>query len=198
MRATTQDPSFDADAFGSGIDRSLAVWAFRLVFVLDLVTVKSYEVGGHRILVPQRVEPGRVAETRSAHKSGMSGEAVADGGTVFEEMARNAPADRRVVLEQLLAWGRQLEQEKLVTLLLLSREAANHTPAPPQPEQVGLVSIWQSGALSLWWSVFERHASGFSARIETVTGTPMGTGTGAPVTAELLGVLIDAYREAAK
>jgi len=220
VRATTQDASFDADALMSGIDRSLALGAFRLVLVLDdappelvrlvgyleligehlvidLITVTSYDVDGRQILVPQRVEPGRQADLQPLAKTAAA-DALADGGAVFEEMVKTAPADRRPLLTQLLQWARDLEQEKLVRLY--SYRGKQQTTLLPrlQPEQVGLVSIWQTGGMSLWRSVFERHALAFIERVEAITGVPMGSGTTAgTVTPELLAILTEAYREAA-
>ena len=123
---------------------------------------------------------------------------MADGGAVFEEMVKTAPADRRPLLTLLLQWARDLEREKLVRLY--SYRGKQQTTLLPrlQPEQVGLVSIWQNGGISLWRSVFERHALAFIARVEAITGVPMGSGTNAgTVTPELLASLTDAYREAA-
>jgi hypothetical protein len=222
VRATTQDASFDADALASGIDRSLELGAFRLVLVLDdappelvrlvgyleligehlvidLITVTSYDVGDRQILVPQRVEPGRQADMQPLAKTAAAADAVADGGAVFEEMIKTAPADRRPLLTQLLQWARDLEHEKLVRLF--SYRGKQQTSLLPrlQPEQVGLVSIWQNGGMSLWRSVFERHAPAFIERVEAITGVPMGFGTSAgTVTPELLAILTEAYREAAK
>ncbi len=222
VRATTQDSSFDADALASGIDRSLALGAFRLVLVLDdapselvrlvgyleligehlvidLITVTAYDVGARQILVPQRVEPGRQADMQPLARTAAAADAVADGGAFFEEMVKAAPADRRPLLAQLLQWARDLEHEKLVRLY--SYRGKQQTTLLPrlQPEQVGLVSLWQNGGMSLWRSVFERHAPAFIEQVEAITGVPMGFGTGAgTVTPELLAILTEAYREAAK
>lgn len=64
---------------------------------------------------------------------------------------------------------------------------------------MGLVSIWQNATVSLWRSVFARRAPDFIERVEAITGLPMGFGTNAgTVTPELLAVIGDAYRAAAK
>lgn len=80
-----------------------------------------------------------------------------DGGAQFEAMTDTAPADRRPILTELLQWARSLDREKLVRLY--SYRGKQQTTLLPrlQPEQVGLVSIWQNGAVSLWRSVFERQ-----------------------------------------
>lgn len=82
VASSDQEGSFDTDAFASDLAESLSTGRFRLVFVLDdapeelvrlvgyleavtaelvidLVTVSAYEVGGSRVLVPQRVDPER-------------------------------------------------------------------------------------------------------------------------------------------
>ncbi len=223
VRATTQEASFDADALAAGLDRSLALGAFRLVLVLDeapaelvhligyleligehlvidLVTVTAYDVGGRRILVPQRIEPERQVDRHpSGAPAGSSAEAVADGGALFEEMIKTAPPDRRPALTELLQWARALEHDRLVRLY--SYRGKQQTTLLPrlQAEQVGLVSIWPTGAVYLWRSVFERHAPSFIERIEALTGAPVGSGTNAgPVTPALLALLREAYEEAAK
>ena len=80
-RASDQLNVIDAEDFRDGLARSLAEGAFRLVIVLDwapdelvqvagdlqsvagrididLVTVTAYDVGGSKVLSPQRIEPG--------------------------------------------------------------------------------------------------------------------------------------------
>lgn len=223
VRAMTQDTSFDADALAAGVERSLALGAFRLVLVLDdappelvrlvgyleligehlvidLITVTSYDVGDRRILVPQRVEPERQTDQQLLVKQAQSeGYLAADGGAEFEKMIATAAADRRPVLTQLLEWARGLEQEQLVRLYSYRGKQATTLLPRLQPEQVGLVSIWQNATVSLWRSVFARRAPDFIERVEAITGMPMGFGTNAgTVTPELLAVLGDAYRAAAK
>ena len=81
VEAGDQEHAVEPSAFRDGLARSLADGSFRLVIVLDsapdelvqvvsylqsitekididLVTVAAYDVGGSRVLVPQRIEPG--------------------------------------------------------------------------------------------------------------------------------------------
>lgn len=114
VRASTQDAAFDAEALAAGIERSLVLGAFRLVLVLDdappelvrlvgyleligehlvidLITVTSYDVGGRRILVPQRVEPDRQFDKQPVPKSRQAaGYLAADSGAEFEKMIGSA------------------------------------------------------------------------------------------------------------
>jgi len=223
VRASTQDAAFDAEALAAGIERSLALGAFRLVLVLDdappelvrlvgyleligehlvidLITVTSYDVGGRRILVPQRVEPDHQFDKQPVTKSKQAaGYLAADSGAEFEKMIGSAPAERRPVLTQLLQWARGLEQERLVRLYSYLGKQSTILLPRLQPEQVGLVSIWQNCTVSLWRTVFARRAPDFIERVEAITGVPMGSGTNAgTVTPELLAILTEAYREAAK
>ncbi len=113
---------FDEGAFAEGLEACLATGFFRLVFVLDgsspelerivdyleaithegllidLITVSAYDIGNERVMVPQRVEPGRasVAEPGAPH-SGLrrTKKAVrSDGGAEFEHVLREASGGR--------------------------------------------------------------------------------------------------------
>ncbi|HSW42736.1 MAG TPA: hypothetical protein VLM76_09530 [Patescibacteria group bacterium] len=220
VRAATQDTAFDPDAFSTGVERSLALGAFRLVLVLDdapaelvrlvgyletigenlvidLVTVASYAVGDQRLLVPQRIEPGHQVAAFLAAKPAAGTALLADSGAAFAKAANGAPADRQPLLAILLTWARKLEEEGLIRLS--SYRGKNQTFLLPrlQPEQVGLVSIWQTGTVSLWRSVFERRAPTYVEQVEALTGSTMGAGTNAgPITPELLALLTQAYRAA--
>ena len=126
------------------------------------------------------------------------GDPVADGGAGFEAMVATAAEDLGGPLTDLLRWARSLEQENLVRLY--SYRGKQQTSLLPRllREQVGLVSIWQNGTVTLWNSVFERRAPAFLKQIEALTGLRMGMGTNAgPITPELLALLTDAYRAAA-
>lgn len=221
LRATVQDPSFDVEAFNAGLERSLDLGAFRLVLVLDeappelvrlvgyletigehlvidLITVKAYEVAGQRILVPQRVEPGREVTRREEGGQRQTYQAE-DGGAEFERAIVEAPSERQALLRQLLEWARGLERDKLVRLL--SYRGTRDVSLLPRLERdrVGLVTVWRTGAISLWRSVFERRAPQWIERVEAISGSPMGAGTTAGnVGPELLAVLTEAYREAAR
>lgn len=222
VRGTLQDASFDVDAFNAGLERSLALGAFRLVLVLDaappelvrlvgyleaigehlvidLVTVTAYEVTGRRILVPQRVDPGREPARGERTGAARLTHEVADGGAEFERAVGEAPPERGALLAQLLEWARALEQDNLARLYSYRGKQQVSLLPRLQPDQVGLVSIWLTGSVSLWRSVFERKAPQAIDRVEAISGSPMGAGTSAGnVGPELLEALTEAYREAAQ
>ena len=93
IAANDQEGSLDSEEFSSALAENLASGAFRLVLVLDaapselvrlvgyleavggqlvidLVTVTAYNVDGTRIMVPQRVDPGRGYATDSPRPAG--------------------------------------------------------------------------------------------------------------------------------
>lgn len=223
IRGSLQDASFDAEAFNAALTRSLELGSFRLVLVLDeappelvhlvgylemigehlvidLVTVRAYEVGGRRILVPQRVDPARepVASERRTTPRPLTSD-VADGGAEFERSIADVAQERQQLLRELLGWARGLERDSLARLY--SYRGKHQVSLLPrlQPDQVGLVTIWNTGAVSLWRSVFSRKAPASIERIEAISGGPMGAGTSAGnVGPELLQALTAAYREATK
>ena len=179
LSAAAQKGSFDADAFEDTLADNLASGEFRLVLVLDeaptelvrlvgypeavgggltidLITVSAYDVDGSRILVPQRVDPGRPAarERKSSPRAGVSGYSVA-GADEFVATIESAPAEYREELRRLGEWALALEREGLVTLTTYHGKGRLTLLPRFKDEGVGLVTIWNDrGAwLSLWRSV---------------------------------------------
>lgn len=216
------------DDFRAAMQESLDTGSFRLVWVLDdappelvslvgyledisagivtidLVTVAQYEVGGERVIVPQRVEPARV-ERQEDEGRGPGGPTpvTTKGADDFLASIEVALESERPLLRKLADWAIALEREGLARLWTTSGVTGRKVLKPCIPsEDVGLVTIWNENgqaAMSLWRTVFERCAPGAIAQVEALTGTELSAGRSAPeVTDELLEALTEAYREAAK
>lgn len=218
-----QEGAFDAATFGDGLADSLAHGRFRVVLVLDrapselirlvgylervsgeltidLVTVAAYDVGGSRVIVPQRIDPeGSLADHGGARRPAPQGE-LTSGADAFERSLDNDPPDQEL-LRRLVSWARNLEAEGLARLYSFRGVSGRMTLLPRLPgEEVGLVTAWNDGgaSLSFWRSVFERRAPQTLTRVEERTGRQMGQGTGtSEIDDPLLAALDDAYREAA-
>jgi len=172
---------------------------------IDLVTVTQYEVGGERVIVPQRVEPARVEPQEEGSGAGGPGAPMpvtTRGADDFLASIKTAPESGRPLLRKLAAWEQSLEDEGLARLWTTSGVTGRKMLKPCIPSvDVGLATIWNDNgpSMSLWRSVFERHAPAAIAPLEALTGIELGVGRAAPdVTDELLEALTAAYREAAK
>jgi len=221
-----QDTALGAD-FRAAMQESLDTGSFRLVWVLDdappelvslvgyledisagividLVTVAQYEVGGERVIVPQRVEPARVEHLGDDGRGpGVTAPVTTKGANDFLASIDVAPESERPLLRKLAEWAIALESEGLARLWTTSGVTGRRVLKPCIPsEDVGLVTIWNENgqaAMSLWRTVFERCAPSAIAKIEALTGTELSAGRSASaVTDELLQALTEAYREAAR
>lgn len=174
--------------------------------VLDLITVSAYEAGSEQLLVPQRVDPEHPGEQAAAtvaatHRGGGKSRREVDGSDAFEEAIARAAEPERMELQRLLAWARRLEAEGLATLRTVFGQGREVLTVWVRGEKAGLVSIWHEGGayLSLWRSVFVRLAWDRIAAVEKEIGEPIGQGSSVrDPSPELLDLLADAYREAAK
>ena len=126
MRASDQEGAFDEVSFGNALAEHLRDGSFRVVFVLDeapselvrlagyletiadrivvdLVTVSAYEVDGSQILLPQRVEPGRVPDEPRPHpvERSRATPVRSEGSTRFREAIAGAHAAEQASLVQL-------------------------------------------------------------------------------------------------
>jgi hypothetical protein len=222
-----QSGEFDPQTFATGVAESLASGSFRLVLVLDeapvelvqlvgylesistgvtvdLIAVSAYELGDEQILVPQRVDPDYAQETATPSRPSVtrrSGRATpVDGTEAFEEAIERAGGQTGEHLRRLLAWARRLEERKLATLKSVLGEGREILLLWLPGEKAGLVSIWNDrGAyISLWRSVFVRHAWEQIEPIERLLDKPIGQGnTVANPPEELLDLLTTAYERAA-
>lgn len=225
VQETMQGESLPQPEFEASLATHLADGSFRVVIVLDeaptglvnlvgylesvttglsldLIAVHSYNIGGRRIAVPQRLDPehqpdasgvGAVARTSS-------GGHLEPGVEPFRLRIKDAPEEHRPILTLMADWADALVRDGRITgetyfgtrggLVLLPRL---------RDERVGLVSLWMnsdgSPAVSLWRSVFERRAPQFIGRVEALIAPKslgQGTTTG-DVTEELMDVLQQAY-----
>ena len=142
--ATTAAAGFQdaaiGDDFRAAMQDSLDAGSFRLVWVLDdappelvslvgylehiasgivtidLVTVTQYEVGGERVIVPQRVEPARVEPQEEGSDAGGPGgpmPVTTGGADDFLASIKTAPESGRALLSKLAEWAQALEDEGL-------------------------------------------------------------------------------------
>jgi len=230
--AEFQDDTLAGDAFRAAVQESLDTGAFRLVWVLDdappelvslvgyledisagividLITVAQYEVGGERVIVPQRVEPGRVEQAEqggagpgAGPRPGLPAPVTTEGADDFLASIEVAPEAERPLLRKLADWALALERDGLARLVTTSGVSGRKVLKPRVPGQdVGLVTIWNENgqaAVSLWRSVFERCAPKAIAKVEAITGVELAAGRNASeIGDELLAVLREAYAEAA-
>jgi hypothetical protein len=222
-----QEVSSDSEAVEDGIRESLTGGRFRLVLVLDdapadlvrlvgyleavtdglvidLITVASYEVGGSRVIVPQRVEPERHRAERAVDGPRRTEQGrLVPGSDDFRAWIEHAPEEHSALLTRVCDWAESLEAEGLVDLstyhgthgsmLLLPRLKLSGT---------GLVTIvGGSGGASIkfWRSLFERRAPGSVEIVERlIAPRALGQGTTTrEITEDLLDALTSAYRTAA-
>lgn len=228
MRASDQEGAFDEESFGNALAEHLRDGSFRVVFVLDeapselvrlagyletiadrivvdLVTVSAYEVGGSQILLPQRVEPGRLPEEPGPYPAARSlaKPVRSAGSTRFREAIAGAHAEEQASLAQLADWADALAAEGLVRLHSVEGKNGDRFTLVPYlaDEDRGIATGWNDGGrayLTLWRSVIEKRAPGALARIEeAVIPGKLGQGSAADITGEVLEALTAAYREAA-
>ncbi|MDP8922936.1 MAG: hypothetical protein M3O34_08690 [Chloroflexota bacterium] len=224
VAAADQEGSFDQEEFSAGLTESLGSGRFRLVLVLDaapdelvrlvgylesvtgkivvdLVVVSAYDIGGSRVIVPQRVEPERQSRIHPVVTTSKSTGRLVDGSADFVASIESAQADQRPTLRKLTDWAETLDSEGLVRLSTYHGTSGRLTLLPRlRDEDAGLVTIWNDrGAyLSLWRSVFMRRSPKSIERVEAII-TPKTIGNGnvvRQITDDLLAALHDAYREA--
>jgi hypothetical protein len=226
VASNDQEGSFDPTTFSEGLAECLSQGHFRLIIVIDeapqelvtlvgylesvtqellidLIAVSAYEVGGSRVLVPQRVDAERPnAETSPPNPpSSKTKGRLVDGWDDFAEAIERSPREQRPGLRRLCEWAVSLKREGLVHLSTYHGVAHRWTLLPRlRTEDAGLVTIWNEGGayLQFWRSVFERRAPETLSRVERIAPVQIGQGnTTREVSDELLEALCDAYREAA-
>ena len=140
-------------------------------------------------LGPQQVDgpvgPGRV-ETRGADD--------------FIESIGVALESERKLLRRLADWAIGLERQGLAELWTTSGASGRKVLKPCLPDEgVGLVTIFNDGrgTMAVWRTRFQTSAPGALSCLEGI-GVEVGQGNNLPeVTDEILGLLAEAYREAA-
>ncbi|WP_132213539.1 hypothetical protein [Kribbella steppae] len=169
---------------------------------LDLVVVTAYEVAGHRILVPQLIEPDRsqlTAELAGTSKPTTASEIVR-GSDAFAATIEPVPTDQQATLRRLLEWARELERDGLASLYT-SIGKGRWVLNPRLPGQSrGMVSIWNDKGpyLSPYRSVFDQEAPTTLAKLDAAAPNEIGRGNyiKAEYDESLLTLLRDAYLEA--
>jgi len=220
-----QTGEFDATEFEEGLAAHLLAGSFRLVLVLDsapeelvrligflenvgekllidLVTVSTFEVGGTRILVPQRVDPDR-SDFRSAPipASRPKGQ-LTEGSDEWLKSIQTASSAEQPKFQKLAAWAASLEKLPGVRLFSYQGLRGIVTLLPRlQPENAGLVSIYNDNGrayLAVFRTVFERRAPKTTPLVESlIRPTLLGQGnTVSTISEDLLGALTSAYEEA--
>lgn len=217
---TVQEPSFDSVEFMEALSANLSSGTFRLVLVLDsapeelvqltgyletiapeltldLVTVSAYEVGGKKVLVPQRVEPERVTSDMPRKQSKPAGQIV-DGGDEFEQWIESEPDHVRTESHRIYVWAKALEGRGLARLRSYRGPEITTLLIYAKGHEGGLASAW-NGRLYLYRSVFERRAPDSIPRVEAaVSPGRLGQGTVvSDLTDEVFQALTAAYEEAA-
>jgi hypothetical protein len=227
VAAADQEGDFDAETFDSTLAECLSTGRFRLVFVLDstpadlvrlvgyledmtdaglaidLVTMSQYQAGGSRLLVPQRVEPGRGQELSSSPVRTSTVKAVTtEGSAEFLASIRALPSQDQPTLDRLANWAADLERDGLVRLFS-TRGTSGRTTLVPRLNgyDAGLVTVVNEhagAALWLWRSVMEKSAPHSLTTIEAALGTKVLQGsTTHNFEDEILAALREAHREAA-
>ncbi|MEU7753680.1 hypothetical protein [Micromonospora sp. NPDC049171] len=225
VRNDDQEGSVDAASFADGLARSLADGAFRLVIVLDsvpdelvqlvgyleviadkviidLVTVTAYEVEQSRVLVPQRIDPGRrAAELSEAEAAARQANAPQPGSADFRTAAAKAPTEHQQMLAQLIDWAEALDAKHLISLSSYSGKNEITTLLPRLIRGgSGLATIYcepKAAYLQLWPSVFNRLAPNAIPMVEQELGGPIRHGQRLNVISDsLLEALTSAYYEA--
>lgn len=224
VAAGDQEKSFVPEVFSDGLATSLATGRFRLVLVLDaapeelvrlvgyleavtnglsidLITVSAYDVAGSQVLVPQRVEPGRLPLDQPARPSAAPHGELVEGAEDFKTVFALAVPEDRALVEKLYNWASNLGRDGLAKVSTYHGKEAITLLPRLAVENAGLATVYFNNghvSLQLWRTVFERCAPQALARIsERVT---VGTGKNVPrdvLTDEFLEELIEAYREAA-
>jgi hypothetical protein len=224
--AAEADPSFDEDAFQAQFEDALADGRLRAVIVLDeapadlvdlvgylqdvtsdrlaldLVVVTAYEVAGHRILVPQLVEPDRTQVTAQLAGTGQptTESEVILGSDAFAASVEAAPADQQPLLGRLLEWARQLEREGLATLFTSIGKGRWVLNLRLPGQSRGMVSVWNDKGpyLSPYRSVFVQEAPTTLAKLDATVPKEIGRGNyiKGDYDEQLLALLREAYLEA--
>lgn len=218
-----QESDFDPESFNDGLRSCLQHGHMRVVFVLDeappelvqllgfleavseglildLVTISAYDVDGSQILVPQRVEPAKIEQSSAPEgRASIDRSSHFRGPDAFIEDAATADERLRPKLQMLIDFALELQSRGLAELSS-SRGAQGKRMilhARLQPENVGLITIWnENGAvLQFWRSVLERNAPNALQQLEQLTEVRQGNST-RQFSTEILDVVTEAYVEA--
>jgi hypothetical protein len=176
-READQEGALDDAEFAATLRDSLASGEVRLVLVLDaapdelvrlvgylqtvspaltidLITEAAYEVGGTRVLVPQRVEPEReyfnaLDLPASSPRPGRPNTGYSTpGADAFIRSIDDAPSGNQPALRKLAEWAVALQDEGLIDLSTYLGKRGEVVLNPRlRPDNAGLVTIynWMGG-----------------------------------------------------
>jgi hypothetical protein len=223
-RSADQEGAYSLDRVSQTLNDSLASGSFRVVLILDdapaelirlvgylegisdrlsidLITVAAYDINGSKVLVPQRIDPGRGVDEGPTRPPVSPKGDLTPGSEAFRRNIAESPAGDRAELERLCRWAESLEDEGLVGLESYRGTTGRYTLLPRLLDKHhGLVTIYNDGgpSLSVHRTVFEKRAPASIPRVEALIA-PVRLGQGNTVrlvSDDLLSALTDAYREA--
>ncbi len=172
---------------------------------IDLITLTVYELNGAQVALPQRVSPDLSAAIPFVSDGGSPPKKVegieSDGSAAFRASVVGATDEARAMFEELIAWAEQIAE--LPNVRLSSFAGVNRYTLLPRimPDNAGLVTIWndnQQPYISVWRSVFKRHAPNSIELVEAVI-EPLKIGQGNTIheiTPRVIDVFTKAYEEA--
>lgn len=175
---------------------------------IDLITLNVFEVNGAKVALPQLIAPDLSAmppsaSTERSKDSGRRGE-LTDGAGVFRDSIENIEGETGELFERLISWAEKVASLPNVRLFTFSGVGGKRITLLPRimPDRAGLVTLWNDERrpyISVWRSVFERHAPGSIRAVENaIAPTDLGQGnTLQHITTEVLEALRGAYEEAA-
>lgn len=187
VQSADQDGTVDPVAFADALQANMASGDIRLVLVLDsappeligvvgylgaiapnltldLVTVTAFTVGEQSVIVPQRIEPGKIEQPSAAVKSSTSsagsGTSYSPGSAEFAVGIEAAPVEHQEDLRRYLAWAEDLSEAGLATLRTGHGQGRWTLVPVVKGGDAGLVTIWNdhSPAISPWRSALAKWA----------------------------------------
>ncbi len=170
---------------------------------VDLVTVAAYDVADRRIVVPQRVDPGR--RTRAELDGCVSRSNPSErtlGAVAFRQQIAAAPEEHQQTLTRFAERAESIASQEPAVVDTNRSQAGTVLLPRLLPERAALAGLWRNPdgrpSLQLWRTVFQRRAPASLEAIEQLLGgRRIGQGTViAPVSEQLLEALSAAYLEA--
>ena len=170
----TQSP-VDAAELRASVEENLATGAFRLVLVLDevptelvrvvgylqaigsnividLISISAYDVNGDRVVVPQRVEPERVASafTEVRSSKGKQDPVTVPGSADFVAAIASAAAEDQPNLRRLADWADGLAMRGLAVLATTHGVWRKTLRVRVKGTDAGMVTVVTDSGGSLW------------------------------------------------
>ena len=169
VSSNDQEGSFDPATFSEGLSECLTKGYFRLVLILDeapqelvtlvgylesvteelsidLIAVSAYDVGGSRVLVPQRIDAERPAPEPAPPRPSPPGPEgwYVEGGEDFAATIDSAEEVHEPMLRRLHDWAVSLDREGLVRLGTYHGKGGDMVTLLPRvrADDAGLVTIY--------------------------------------------------------